>query len=195
MSSAAKHQDSHVRGTVPCIVCKEPIHRGARICTQCKSWQDWTRHLTRWSTTIAAALAIVPLWTGAVSLYKIAFHHAAEIKIQALTCDISAVTLVVTNSGDRAGILGSSSLSLQVNDISVGKPITLRAVEEHPVVRPRETFVLRLEPRVEGVPSVIPVPTNAKTCAYHVATEVREFERGSHEALVSCACPASPATH
>lgn len=184
-----EQEDSPDHRTTPCIVCKERIPFGAQVCTHCKSWQDWSRYLVRWRLPVATVLAMLPLWTGAISLYNIAFRRAADVKILAVSCELATVSLAITNSGGHPGILGRSSVSLQVNGAVVGKPILLKASKEQAIVRPQETFVLNLRPLIEDVPTSIPVPISAKACSYRVVTTVREFQGSSHELTTSCSCP------
>ena len=150
-------------------------------------------HFARWSATIAAALAIAPLWAGGLSLYKIAFRSDADVKVQALICESSAITLAVTNTGRHAGILGNSSVTLQVNGKPAGKPIRLQPAEQHSVVQPEEAFALKFEPRVEGVAASLPTPFGANACEYSVATAIRDFDGDPHDVIVSCPCPAPAA--
>ena len=133
----------------------------------------------------------MPLWTGALSLYKLAFRHAAEVKVQALTCESDVVSLAITNSGGRAGILGNSRVSLEVNNEVVNRPTVLQAEKEHPVVKPQESFVLKMVPRIDGIASKIPSPPSSASCRYRIATQVREFDGASHDVTASCPCPAA----
>jgi len=139
-------------------------------------------------------LVLVPLWTGAVALFQIAFRSHAEVKVQALTCDTAFVMLAVTNTGERAGILGRSSLLVQMDGRPVGEPIPLHPIDEHAVVRPQEAFVLKLQPRVEGVASGLPMPADATRCRYQISTTVSGFDGSSHDEFVTCPCPSSSAS-
>src|SRR5260221_638064 len=54
----------------PCIVCLQPIPTGAKVCTNCKEYQNWRRHFAVTSiivafvgTFISVIAALVPSWS------------------------------------------------------------------------------------------------------------------------------------
>jgi hypothetical protein len=188
MSTGHAQTDADADGKPLCIVCREPLQPGAQFCVQCKNWQDWTRHLTRWSVVAAAMVALIPLWTAAVSLYSIAFGHA-DLKVQALSCSAQEITLAVTNSGRRAGILVRSSLVVEMDGESVGSSMLLQPAKEHSLVRPKESFVLSLKPQIEGVPTSAPLNPGGRVCTYHIDSVIQSFEERSETLRTSCRCP------
>jgi hypothetical protein len=172
-----------------CVVCKESIQQDALVCTHCNSWQDGSRHIARWSATITALLAIAPLWAGAVSLYKIALPQEAEIKMQALACEESKIKLIVTNVGDRPGILGNSSVSIYREGKAKDGPFPLITADGHSIVRPQEAFEVSLEPTFRGSKMSFDAQSYGMKCEYRIQTIVRGFDEKSEELVTTCNCP------
>lgn len=174
-----------------CIVCREQIQKGARICTHCKSWQDWTRVPARWSAVITAILAIAPLWAGAASLYNLAFRSQADVKMRPIQCSESAIQLAVTNVGRNAGLLGQSAVAVKVAGRKEETPIALQSSTERVVVKAQETFILDLRPHYKGTPLLLPKQPKEQTCEYVITTPVSEFDGPERQAVTTCDCPSS----
>lgn|GEM_PF-4294979 len=179
----------------PCIACRESIQRDASVCVHCKSAQDWTRHILRWTAVWTAALALLPLWSGALALREIAFpNHKAAVKFHPISCTKEVVILAVTNSGDRPGIISEFSLNILVDNRLAKETFDLIPRTERRVVLPGETFTLELEPRVEGVLAPLPTPKRfLKTCEYRILTRVAAFDLSAYPTTVSCPCAGSMA--
>jgi hypothetical protein len=88
-----------------CSVCGELINPNASKCNHCGSYQDWTRHITRWSALAAAILGIAPLWGIAGSLIRMAAADKANIEAAIINYDSREMAVAYVNSGKRDGIL------------------------------------------------------------------------------------------
>ena len=174
--------------TKRCVVCKESIQRGALVCVECNNWQDRSRYLARWSGLLTAVLAILPLWTGAVSLYNIAFGSAARVRVQPLTCGSDTVTLAVTNEGGQAGIVGKSTVMVRVDGQAASSALVLDSAELPKVVAPQATMVLSLGPTIENVKATLPTPSTGAACEYAIVTEIRGFDGSASHAETTCSC-------
>jgi hypothetical protein len=184
-------QDPHETSisTKPCIVCREPIQGGARLCVHCHSAQDWTRYILRWTGVWTAMLALLPLWSGALALREIAFHdHKAEIRLEPITCTRDMIVIAVTNSGDRPGIISQSTLNVAIDKQVANEKFNLVPRTGSQIVKPGETFTLELEPRVEGILAPLPIPNSRSECEYRIITRIDSFERNWHPLMVSCPC-------
>jgi hypothetical protein len=185
-----------------CVVCRESIQSGAAVCIHCNNFQNWTRHVLRWTGVLTAVLALVPLWGGARALWELAFpDHKADVRSYALSCEKEGVILAVTNLGDRPGTLNGFSIVPVVD----GQPAKEEALflsrnsdvdknGDKRVVRAGETFVLDLEQRIEDVHSDLTIPNKAwKTCEYGIAVQVNTFEGVNSSVSTKCPCPSPTA--
>ena len=182
-------------GTVPppaiestCVACKSQIPVGASVCSECDTWQDWTRYISRWSATLTALLAVAPVWAGAVALYAIAFKRSADVQVQALSCAGLVVKLAIANDGGSAGNLGRLDHRTAFGWQYSWQADLARAEGRASMVQPEAAFVLNLEPRVAGVPTALPVAVSASRCEYRVRTIVRDFKGGTQERIAECPC-------
>src|SRR5581483_1676162 len=99
-----------------CVACKEDIRPGATVCTKCKSPQDWTRHILNWKEVGSALLALVPLWTGAVALWTLAFRQPeAKLRIVLSACEEKSLTLAMVNDGDAHAVSSAPKPKLSRN--------------------------------------------------------------------------------
>ena len=112
-------QSQNSRGdmaTVPCRVCAEPIRSRALKCTKCGSYQDWTRHLLRWSALLVSLFALAPLWSISGSLSKMAFtKKSAELEAAVTACNHQEVRVAFENSGELSGIVTNVDFAFELN--------------------------------------------------------------------------------
>ncbi len=100
-------------GLTSCKVCCEPINPRALKCTKCGSYQDWSRHLLRWSALLVSLLALAPLWSLSSSVSKLAFHEkAARIEAAVTACNAEEVRVVFENSGELSAIVTGVDFSV-----------------------------------------------------------------------------------
>src|SRR6185295_5160288 len=145
----AKRELAHADAdTIPCVVCREPIRRGAHRCIHCQSAQDWTRYVARWSSFWTAVLALVPLWSGALALRQLAFpDHRPNVRIRPIACTEQGLVLAITNSGKGPGLFGESTLRVEVGGQAASETFALMPAADQRIAMPDTTSTLRLEPR------------------------------------------------
>jgi hypothetical protein len=178
-----------------CVACKEDIRPGAAICTKCKTPQNWTRYIFNWKDVGSAILALVPLWTGAIALWALAFREpAAELRAAAPVCEQGRVVLALVNDGDSAAVL-----KLPLLKIVRGTQTTMSNVELLPdssvqypyLLAPKQSSPVALRPQVSGL--LAPLPTKSKdasdTCTLIVETGFRGFKGREGTAAAQCPCP------
>lgn len=129
-----------------CTECKKPLPKGAKLCTECSSYQNWRRYLFQWSGVLTAALAIVPLWTGAYSLWKLAFPEPARVSVTVGGCAADHFLLHFTNSGGAPAILGSPSVEHLSGNQWIRFDMDFPMDEDDLVLEPNESDVVALRP-------------------------------------------------
>src|SRR5882724_7238207 len=89
-----------------CILCREQIPSGAKICTKCDSYQDWRRYFGVSSTVLSLLVALVSVLTVAVPVVRNALTpDRSDVRCSVLEWSAGGVTLVVSNRGVRPAIL------------------------------------------------------------------------------------------
>jgi hypothetical protein len=176
--------------TDACVVYREPIRRGASRCVHCQSAQDWTRYVARWSSFWTAVLALVPLWSGAFALRQLAFpDHRPQVKIRPIACTEQGLVLAVTNSGKGPGLVGESSLHVEVGGRAAAETFDLIPAGER-IAMPDSTWTLKLEPRVRGTTALLPTTNGHESpCEYRGAIRVDAFEGPGSTIPLRCPCP------
>jgi len=188
----AKRELAHADAdTIPCVVCREPIRRGAHRCIHCQSAQDWTRYVARWSSFWTAVLALVPLWSGALALRQLAFpDHRPNVRIRPIACTEQGLVLAITNSGKGPGLFGESTLRVEVGGQAASETFALMPAADQRIAMPDTTSTLRLEPRSGATP--VPLPTangHGTSCEYQVTIRIDSFEGPASMIPLTCPCP------
>jgi hypothetical protein len=178
-----------------CVVCQKDIRSGAAICTECKSPQNWTRHVLAWKDVVSVVLALVPLWGGAWALWNLAFTKSvAQVRTVAVLCEEARLVLAFANDGEVAAIMQIPRLK----EVREGQ-ITLLQIQLRPegddkypfVLAAKQSLTATLQPVVQGVNASLPTVsrTSAAKCSLLIETNFRGF--GSHEGSASarCGCP------
>ena len=177
-----------------CRVCREPIKAGAIKCTKCDSYQDWTRHLLRWSTLLVSLLGLAPLWIISSSLSKLAFSNkAAHIEAAVTGCEQDSVRLVFENSGEISGIVTGVTFALLQDGKRSIPDLDIRSNqgEEDIVISPQQPPVrVVYRPYIDNTPAnFIPESRAQQNCFYQLGIDWIDFA-GSHQHLTrECRCP------
>ncbi|HEV2545751.1 MAG TPA: hypothetical protein VGU20_00280 [Stellaceae bacterium] len=114
MTIAASADQSEAK--VQCIVCRDLIRAGARICPTCKSWQDKWRNGLTFGASIAGfitllATGIAFVFSKGVELYSI-LSWKDDIKVVELTLPGKALFL---NSGSGTALLSRVEIHWEQN--------------------------------------------------------------------------------
>jgi hypothetical protein len=175
--------------TVRCVVCQEDIRRGAKVCTHCKSAQDFTRHIARWSTVAAAVLGVGSLVSAAYSLWKLV-PSPARIEAIALSCQRDLVSLALVNVGDRPGAV--RSVALQVTSAAgPTAPIELSPErgDENLVIESGRTATVNYVYRIAGAPSPFSPGSTGERCRYVLSVGAVDFSGKTVPSTTECDCP------
>lgn len=175
--------------TTRCVVCREDIRAGAKVCTHCDSAQDWTRHLARWSTVAAAVLGLGSLISAAYSLWKLV-PSPAKVEAIVLSCRKDSVSLALVNVGDKPGAVRNVTLQIKSSAQSMD-PILLSPErrDENPIIEGGKTATVNYIYRIADVPSPFPpLPTGA-SCQYFLSAGVVGFSGATDRATTQCDCP------
>lgn len=174
-----------------CCVCREPIRAGATKCTHCGSYQDWSRHLLRWSTLLVSLLGIVPLWGIASSLNKIAFSpKTANVEAVLTSCNKDRITVAFANSGKFDGIVTDVNFALMQDGKRNESDWELRP-NSNVVVRPNEPPVLVTYLAYIGNTETdfISGPQTDKLCSFVVEINWMDFKGSTKKISRECSCP------
>lgn len=172
-----------------CVVCREDVRLGAKVCTHCQSAQDWTRHLARWSTVAAAVLGLGSLVSAAYSLWKLV-PSPAKIEAIVLNCQKDSVSLALVNVGDKPGAVRSVALQIKSAARSMD-PIMLSPErrDENPIIEAGKTATVNYIYRIANAPLPFPSPPTGAPCKYFVSIGVVDFSGTAVPATTQCDCP------
>lgn len=177
----------------PCVVCRKAIPVGAKKCTYCDSYQDWTRHLLRWSSVTVAFLALVPLWGIFQSLHELAFSKKVpQIQATLTTCRRDVVTAAFINSGTIDGIVTDNSFTLMLGGKVAFRSYAVRATpDEDFVVSPNQPPKLVDFRAYIGTTETVFVPENhgLTKCFFRVAVAWMDFTGRPQTLESTCPCP------
>lgn len=95
-----------------CEVCRNELVEDSNYCTSCSNYQDFRRHIFQWSGLLVAFLALLPLFNGAWSLYRIANPDVAKVEIVEVFCTRRQVQIFVKNSGGQEATLRPPSFNV-----------------------------------------------------------------------------------
>lgn len=188
---AGQIEPSLPNGKVPCVVCREPILCGAKVCNHCKRSQDWTRYLIRGSTFVGAAVAVLSLVSAAYSLTEL-IVVPAELGVLSKACTDESLELAVTNLGDRPAMLTQVALRLRLGGDITDKSMKLTAVQGEEIVAPHATQKITYARKLanDTPASLADASANTENCAYIVDIETVDFEDNEKTFVVECPCPA-----
>ena len=174
---------------VACVVCREPIRLGAKVCVHCERAQDWTRHLIRWSTLAAAAVAVLSLVSAALSLRELV-PRSANLSVIPLACESESVELAVSNLGDKPGMIRKVSLKFRVDGNLGDKKMLLAAMKGEKIIAPHETSNIEYKRFIADAEASFSVPSvDTKTCEYVISVQTADFEGIEAQQEVECHCP------
>lgn len=177
-----------------CRFCAKPMPEHARYCTECGQFQGaWDRFLK--TLSVSSLVALVPTVTLAVAFLNQNIERPqSHVNAVISRCTPSDVTLVMSNTGNRAGVIDGGEALL---DDSGATRFTrgLRppgAVFTPVVLDPGKNAVVRFDLADPGdldTPLAMPLRPPPARCAYHVSLAVLEFGGRREKAdLGGCTC-------
>ena len=143
---------------IPCVVCREPILPGAKVCVHCNRSQNWTRHLMRWSTIAGAIVAVMSLVSTSISLRGL-ISSPANLKVIPLACEKESVALAVSNLGDKPGMVRRVAVQIMADGSLLQKEAVLTAASGQKIVKPHETEKIEYVMLSSGLPIPLPIPS------------------------------------
>lgn len=172
-----------------CVVCREPIRSGAKVCNHCKRSQNWTRHLLRWSTVAGAIVAVLSLVSTAISLREL-IASPSDLKVIPLACGNESVELAVSNLGDKPGLIRQVALQIMANGSVLDKEVLLTAKQGDKIVKPHETQKIVYVMLVSDSPGPFPIPpVGIDTCTFVISVQTVDFEGNELKQKANCPCP------
>lgn len=97
-----------------CSTCYAAIHRQARKCRECESYQDWRRHLSVGSSVLALLVALVSVLALAAPAFDgIITREDSNIEVSLQGIRGERAFVMVTNSGVRAGSVTGATLAIK----------------------------------------------------------------------------------
>ena len=188
-----KQKDAAGSGLKSCQVCCEPIKIWAQKCIKCGSYQDWTRHLLRWSTLLVSLLALAPLWSLSGSVSKLAFAQKKAIIEAAVTaCSYDEVRVAFENSGELSGIVTGVDFSVK-QGADVRAPdgtMRNRLAEGDILVMPgKEPVMASYQAFIDGEPTnIISELFAQQDCSYLLNIRWTDFSGAEQQLVRECRC-------
>ncbi len=109
---------------IQCIICKEPITKGAKKCIRCSSFQDWRRHISISVSVIGLIVAFSSLIGGFAALkfsFPSIFPTVENVSIGWSSTKPGDMQIWVVNQGNGAAMLQREvSVNLIKNSVVQG---------------------------------------------------------------------------
>ena len=176
-----------------CKVCRKPIPVGALKCTECDSYQDFSRHLLRWSGAAVAVLGLLPLWGIATALQEMAFTTDEPVIQAALTsCTRESITVAYINAGAIDGIVVDHEFALIVNGkaTDIDYEVRPRSLADFVVSPGASPILLEFHPYIGGATTkFVKQDHGLPLCQYRMTVEWAGFDGGEHQSTRVCPCP------
>src|SRR6185436_3132305 len=139
----------------PCVACGHGIRKGASLCNDCKSYQDFRQYFGVSVTVLSILTAMIAMFAPAIRAYSDYRNRNSNTAMIVKDADATGVYVYFRNSGHETSQLAHAQL---IFDAEVPlKPIDLQPAEiGNTLVRPNEpvTIVLRLTGGLERTRNV-----------------------------------------
>ena len=110
-SGASATPPSH---SAECPICRWPMHPRAKYCLKCKTYQGWRKILGLGVTVPSLILGILSvLAVLGPRVHGVLTRHRSDISFVSYTVGPKSLTVVITNTGTRAGFIESGTLRIQ----------------------------------------------------------------------------------
>jgi hypothetical protein len=167
-------------------MCRKEIPSGAKICTECDSYQDWRRYFGLSSTILSLLVALVSVLTVAVPVLR----HALTADRSEIRCNVlgwnensGEVTLVVSNKGPRPSAI--KALTLQPNTSKIPEsPFQFDSDFSDPILEPGKYKTVTFHSVINGVRATRLDSAVSLRPNYHLNLTIFPFAHESPE--ISC---------
>jgi len=106
--------------TQPCRLCKHAIPVGARLCSECGSYQNWLGSLNRSSLVLSLLVALASVLSIAIPAVKTALRPSrSDLRMVRYYFTDTGVSIVLNNKGAMPGFISSCKMELLLPDRSV----------------------------------------------------------------------------
>lgn len=192
-SADNKSQEATDAGLKSCQVCCEPIKSRALKCIKCGSYQDWTRHLLRWSTLLVSLFALAPLWSLSDSVSKLAFaEKKAQIEAAVTACSYAEIRVAFENSGELSGIVTGVDFSVQQGaDVRAPDGVMRNRLAEGDIlVMPGNAPIMAsYQAFIDGEPTnIISESLAQQDCSYRLKISWTDFAGSEQQLSRECRC-------
>jgi len=117
-------------------VCHNEIPRGAKICTECNSYQDWRRHFGISSTILSLLVALFSVLTVAIPVVRNALTpERSDIHCSLVRWGGAEATLLITNRGSRPAVVRNLRLD-PIENRAVQSPVSFATELNDPILEP-----------------------------------------------------------
>ena len=107
--------------SVPCLVCREAIRKGAKKCIHCDSYQGRLSHrLSLSSTMLSLLVALVSVSAFAIPIIHKTLNPGADIRATVVGSQENFMQIVVTNVGTQPGTFQWAAIKRPNDDIKKG---------------------------------------------------------------------------
>lgn len=178
-----------------CRVCCEPVNPEASKCIKCGSYQDWTRHLVRWSALLVSVFALAPLWSISESLTRLAVAEKKIAKIEAAltACELTEVRVVYENSGEISGIVTGVRFALLQDGVRNVPELTIGRGDDSGdiVVSPKEGPVRAVYRAYidNTATNFVTRSSRVNSCSYVLEFDWMDFAGSKRQLRRECVCP------
>jgi hypothetical protein len=140
---------------VPCASCQYLMPPGIARCPECKSFQNWRRHIPASEVVIALLVSLISVITGAAAAVTSAWNYRSRTSVHILGYEVVdkaarqknyVVLAGVVNSGQRPAIVRSARIRfdrLSLKPVPVAKVKVVNMKET--LLAPNERATLRLQ--------------------------------------------------
>lgn len=108
--------------TKTCKHCAAHIPLGARLCKECKSYQDWRGWLPISQTTLALVVALVSVLTAAApTVQELITEKNSRLSMNYIGTSNGEVLMATTNAGNRPGTVLEGKIYVGITGNDSGK--------------------------------------------------------------------------
>ncbi|WP_298517481.1 hypothetical protein [uncultured Kordia sp.] len=131
-----------------CKYCKSDIDKQASYCTHCSHYQNWRRFFKASNSTLALFIALITVLTSTLPILNKMFEkEKTSLTFSFLESTDGNFDILVTNEGNKRGIIGSVKLKLSIskkNDQYEELSLTLGSNPR--IIEPNAAFKINLSP-------------------------------------------------